>query len=529
MDGGCRMERRLLIVWPNSSAMTFGIPRAVPELTGESGMIPVALPTIAALTPPGWKVTLVDETRSPVDFDGKYDLVGIGGTLSELPRAREVALEFRKRGIPVVCGGPSVSISPERWRPFSDVLVIGEAERTWPEFIRDFEAGRHKAEYRETEPVDLETSPKPDYSGFDPRVVRNSLLGAVQVGRGCPFGCEFCSVIVYAGRKARYKSARQVVDEVACLAGLGIKVVMLGADNFSADRRKAKEILRALRDWNRPRRTPSLFVTSVSIDVAKDTEFLELAVEAGLNRLQIGIESMNKENLRDAGKLHNLASDVADDLKTIHEHGISVIASSIVGFDHDDVSVFREQSEFYNATGILSILVFPLHAQDGTPLKDRMIREGRHIEEPDNLSSARSYHFTYFTMMPKKISLEQMRAGLLWLIRELYSPENVVKRVEKFFEEYRASPHRQRLRIPRAVPDAKTRRTAGRILRYVILRATAEERRAFRRLFRAAVRSRHPQGLFLSISTFVMMMNTLALLRMEEPDLGRIVEPTPAA
>ncbi len=132
------MRRRLLLVSPNDFATTYGDLRHIGHIVGDTGrLLNVSLPTIAALTPPDFEVRIVDENAEELDFTERWDIVGITGFPPQIFRARELAEQFRRRGALIVCGGTSVSLSPERWRDFADVLVIGEAERTWPRFIAD--------------------------------------------------------------------------------------------------------------------------------------------------------------------------------------------------------------------------------------------------------------------------------------------------------------------------------------------------------------------------------------------------------
>ena len=288
-------RKKLLLVFHKSFAVSYGDMRFVGDLMPRVGLMNAGLTTVAALTPRTFDIEIVDENLEQVPYDKPWDLVGITGYHTQILQAREVARRFSGRGVPVVCGGPSVSISPERWRPFADVLVIGEAERIWPRFLADFLAGRHGCEYREAERFDLAITPAPDYSGYSRRAKGTYYGGIVQTSRGCPFDCEFCDVIVFVGRKMRYKPVELIIEEVDALKGMGMKFAVLADDNFSAGRRKAKEILEALCRWNRKQRDPMSFVTQLSIEISDDAAFLELAAEAGLNRVLVGIESPSEE------------------------------------------------------------------------------------------------------------------------------------------------------------------------------------------------------------------------------------------
>ena len=121
-------KKQLLLINPKAHSVTFGNLTFIPELVAKRGLLNVALPTVAALTPRHWSVRIIDENVEPLPADLHPDLVGITGYHTQVSAARALAERFRSRSIPVVCGGPSVTISPERWRPFADVLIHGEAE-----------------------------------------------------------------------------------------------------------------------------------------------------------------------------------------------------------------------------------------------------------------------------------------------------------------------------------------------------------------------------------------------------------------
>jgi radical SAM superfamily enzyme YgiQ (UPF0313 family) len=372
-------KKKLLLIEPGSAlTFAFGEVSSLRKLfKRRGGIMNAALATIAALTPKDeFDITIVDEKLQDVDFEAHWDMVGVTAILTQYKRAREIIAEFTRRGVLVVCGGSSVSLSPERWRPYADVLIIGEAERIWPQFVADYLAGRHQKEYRETERFDLSISPVPDYSCFSEPVKGLYFIGIVQTSRGCPFNCEFCDVINYVGRKMRYKPLDTVMREIEQMRKMGFNVVFLADDNFPADRENATEILKALRDWNRRQRQRLSFFTQLSIDTARDDDFLHLAAEAGLLNVCVGIESPNIESLKEAGKFQNMRSDMISDLKKFQQFGIQVVGTTIVGFDHDDLSIFRQHLDFHKKSGVPKVQVFPLQAPDGSALKSASSKRG---------------------------------------------------------------------------------------------------------------------------------------------------------
>ncbi|MBI2838243.1 MAG: B12-binding domain-containing radical SAM protein [Acidobacteria bacterium] len=431
------MRPRVLLVNPHYTAGCH-LPAHAPAIVGKWPVANLVLPTLAALTPRSFDVRIVDTAVEKLDFNTPCDIVGVTGYHSHLSTARRIVTEFRKRGKLVVVGGPSVTTSPERWRPFADVLVLGEAERTWPQFLRDFESGRHQTEYREAGKIDLALTPLPRYDLLKPE---RYLAAVVQPSRSCPFECEFCDVIVYLGRGIRYKPIDHVIGELQQVSDLGWRTCMLADDNLTADRQKAYELMDAIRVWNERREQPMIFIASFSIDAARDPGICKLAAAAGINRVFIGIESPNEECLRETKKRQNLRSDMRADLRKLFEFGIVPIGGTIVGFDHDDIDVFKKTYDFSQECGIPIVNNYMMQAFDGTPLKARMLQEGRYIDWDDyeavrdreGLRLGLSYA-TAPTIYPKNMTLRQLELGHTWLLQSLYQPEAFLDRVRRMFD-----------------------------------------------------------------------------------------------
>src|SRR6266852_4057302 len=220
---------------------------------------PLGLITLAALTPPEYDVTVCDESAGEqVDFNIDADIIGITGYLFQMVRVFELADRFRGRGKTVVIGGPMATLLPEECRAHCDVLFEGEAEYTWPRFLREHAAGCHTDRYQEHEKIHLPDSPLPRLN-----VLKKSYgQGIVQCTRGCPFTCEFCDIIVMYGRKVRFKPVEQVIDEISAWQRRGAGKVFFADDNFIGNRAYAKDSLRsssassrpARQAWPRPRR-----------------------------------------------------------------------------------------------------------------------------------------------------------------------------------------------------------------------------------------------------------------------------------
>ncbi len=522
------MKKKLLLIYPKNCAVDYNDYKYIRYFVKKrGGLLNGGLGVIAALTPPEFDVKILDENIQDINFNEQCDIVGITGFPTQIVQAGKIAEEFRRRGVVVVCGGSSVSISGERWRHFSDVLIKGEAERIWPQFMDDYLSGSYKDEYCETEKFELTNTPIPDYSSVPSEIQNEYLGGIVQTSRGCPFDCEFCSVIIYAGRKMRYKTVDNVIQEVEQLYKMGIRFIFLADDNFSANKKISKNILKALRDWNKEKKIPMAFTTQLSIDIARDEEFLELAVSAGLKNVMIGLETPNVESLKEAGKHQNLKNDPIEEVKRFYEYGITVIGGSVVGFDNDDISIFQRQFDFYMQAGVPSVRVFPLQAPDGTRLKDRMIKEGRYVDWASDcgIEVEDRNSFNTFSIVPKQLTFEQLRLGTLWLIWELNKPLNISRRLKTFFEIYENSPKKGQLDMLESPLDRKVLKVIWRIFKYYFFRASKEEKVSLRKMVGYARNSSLPHRFSMVLSSFLTMKNTQGMVRTEEPNIEQIKYP----
>ncbi len=387
----------------------------------------LAIATVAAMVPEDFAIRLCDENVAPVDFACGADVVGITGKISQWGRMKAIAEEFRRRGATVMIGGPFASLSPEVVRPHCDVLVRGEIEEIAAELFSDLRAGRPREDYEGTRP-DLALSPLPRWQLYPNH---GALSGCVQTSRGCPFECEFCDVIQYLGRDQRHKPVDSVIRELEQMYRLGYRSVFLADDNFTIYRQRAKELLAAIRDWNR-RQTggPMTLTTQVSIDAAKDEELLRLCSEAGLSRVFIGIETPNEESLRASKKRQNLGVSLVDQIQRFYDHGIMVIGGMIVGFDNDGPDIFERQYEFATQAAIPITTLGTLVAPAATPLYDRMLEEGRLLADGSEIQAT-----PWSTnIVPKLLTQEQLLSGVKWLANNLYSPAGFGDRVVSYVD-----------------------------------------------------------------------------------------------
>ena len=403
------------------------------EIDVKADYFPLGLGTVAALTPEGYHVDIWDElVRDPIEenhLKQKYDLVGVTSHSANLGRAREIGGFFRQHGVLTVVGGPGVTSNPGRCRSHFDILFIGEAELTWPEFLHDWQAGSYRSEYRQIEKPDLSLSPVPKWDSIASDV-KLYAMGTVQTTRGCPNDCEFCNVTYLNGRRQRYKPIDQILEEVRVLERLGVKSISFNDDNLTAAHRRVKVLLRALIKMNNAFPRPMRFMTQLGIDVSRDDELLELLADANFYEVLIGIESPNKESLKEAGKYNNLKGDMVEEVKKVLSYGIAVRGAMIVGFDHDNTDIFDQQYNFIQKACLPSISLHMLNAPVGTRLWRRLRAEGRVIDAFDIADTSTQRLFN--NIIPKRMSRIELMQGFRELYARVFTWESFTERIFGF-------------------------------------------------------------------------------------------------
>ena len=384
---------------------------------------PLGLATLAALCPADWQVSICDENIESIPLDPDVDIVGICGMAVQHARQQELLAYYRARGHYVVAGGSYASLCPEKLSPYADTVIAGEAEKIWPAFCRDYEAGRPASHYAEQGVVDLATSPVPR---FDLLKMERYTTASLQFSRGCPFRCEFCDIIVMFGRRPRTKTTAQIGRELDMLRTRGARNVFFVDDNLIGDKPKAKSLLRFLIAYQHEHQHPFEFGTEASLNLVQDQELLDLFREAGFGWVFLGIETPDPESLRESGKTQNLKRDLLDSVRTLYANGIDVLGGFIIGFDNDTTATFDLQYRFIMEAGIQVAMVGLLTALPRTPLYARLEREGRlryDIPHGDN-TNART------NVIPKRMSYEDMTAGYKRLYLRLSGDRAIATRIE---------------------------------------------------------------------------------------------------
>jgi len=267
---------------------------------------------------------------------------------------------------------------------------------------------------------------------------------SLQYSRGCPFDCDFCDIIVLNGHRPRTKDSRQMIEEMESLHRAGWRgSLFIVDDNFIGNKRKLKEeTLPAMIAWQKEKNYPFLFFTEASINLADDEELMEMMVQAGFNRVFIGIETPNEDSLVECNKLQNSKRDMAEAVKTIQHHGFEVMGGFILGFDSDPATIFSKQIHFIQKTGIVTAMVGLLNAPKGTKLYKRLKNENRLRDDFTGDNTDFSMNFV------PKMKYETLMTGYKNVLDTIYSPRHYYERVVNFLNEYR----------PRKTPGISTLR-----------------------------------------------------------------------
>lgn len=383
--------------------------------------------TVAAFVPEDFTVRLCDESISLADLDDPSSFIGITGKTNQVNRMIELAGLFRQQGKVVLIGGPFATLCPEVVRPHCDILVRGEFEEVAPQLFGDLRRGNWQAEYVGARPA-LNHSPIPRWDLYPNH---RALNGCVQTSRGCPFECEFCDVIVYVGRRQRFKPVDRVLAELDVLYDLGYRNIFLADDNLTAHRGHAIELLSAIRDWNRSRTRGEVgFNTQLSMDMADEDELLILCDKAGISLVLLGLETPNTESLREVKKSPNIGRAPEVQVRKFYEHGISVETHGMIGFDADGPDIFEQHYQLAMQVPIPVYSPVAVFATFGTPFYERLKRSGRlSSQDLDNAYTPWSTNFN-----PRQMSHSELFGGLRWLANNLYHPEAFGERVLKFID-----------------------------------------------------------------------------------------------
>jgi radical SAM superfamily enzyme YgiQ (UPF0313 family) len=420
---------KILLVYPEFPDTFWSFKHALKFVHKKAGSPPLGLLTVAAMLPAEWEKRLVDlnaTSLEPTDL-AWADIVFISAMIVQRASVRTVLARCKEAGVKVVAGGPLFTMEHEQF-PEVDHFVLNEAELTLPPFLEDLAQGRARRLYATSDFPDIRQTPAPlwhlaNLSHYD--------TVSIQFSRGCPFNCDFCNVTTLLGHRPRLKTTAQIIAELDALYALGWrKNVFFVDDNFIGNKKQLKsDTLPALIEWRKGKRGMP-FNTEASINLADDPELMGLMTRAGFDTVFVGIETPNEDSLIECSKTQNKNRDLIESVKRLQRAGLQVQGGFIVGFDSDTVSIFGQQIEFIQKSGIVTAMVGLLQAPLGTRLYERMQRENRLSTDfsGDNADGS--------TNIIPSMGLDTLRAGYREILSHIYAPQFYYERVRTFLREY---------------------------------------------------------------------------------------------
>ena len=372
----------------------------------------LALTSIAAATPPDWEVSYWDENllQGPPPWNPFPEVVGLTVHLTFAARAYELARWYRTRGAKVVMGGLHVLSCPEEAAPYADALAIGEGVMLWAEILRDVDAGTLRPIYKGSylRPYRQEPAPRRDLLPRDGFLTTTSLIAT----RGCHNRCGFC-YLATDGLTMPYQ-VRDVEQVVAEFQADGQPYGVFIDNNLGSRPEYLRKLCRALRPIEK------IWSAAVSIDVTDDPSLVREMALAGCTGVFVGFESLADANLVDARKKTPRTTDYARRVALLHDQGIQVNGSFVLGFDHDGPDVFARTVAWIEENRLECATFHILTPYPGTPLFHQMEAEGRLLHKDWS-----RYDTAHVVFEPKHMTAEELANGYAWCYRHLFSHRSI--------------------------------------------------------------------------------------------------------
>ncbi|HZR31625.1 MAG TPA: radical SAM protein [Terriglobales bacterium] len=383
---------------------------------GKHALTPsLALTSFAATTPDHWRIRHWDENLldGPPPCRPIPQVVGITVHLTFAARAYQVAAWYRQRGAKVILGGLHVLSCPEECAPHADALALGDGVQLWPRILEDAERGQLRSRYFAGYDNDYSEDPLPRRSILP----RHSFLTTTSLiaTRGCHNRCGFCYLATDGLRMPyRVRDPKLVVDEFVS----DNQPYAVFIDNNLGSRR---DYLRSLCHALRPLK--KIWSAAVSIDVTDDPDLIRDMALGGCTGVFIGFESLSDDNLAEARKKTPKTSDYARRVRLLHDYGIQVNGSFVLGFDHDRKDVFAQTAQWIEENRLECATFHILTPYPATPLFRQMEAEGRLLHRDWSL-----YDTAHAVFQPRHMSAEELEHGYAWVYQRLFSHQSIWRR-----------------------------------------------------------------------------------------------------
>lgn len=373
----------------------------------------LGIATLAGATPPELEVEAIDEFVDRWDpSTHPTDAVAISTLTALAPRAYRIAQQVRARGIPVILGGMHPTFLPEEAMEYADAIVTGQGEIVWDQVCTDLQAGALKSRYDGDCPSGRINVMPARRDLFTNR--RYPPLDILQFSRGCSHRCRFCSVNAFFNRRYHRRPIEEVVAE---FPNLKRKHLMIADDNIYADRDYCLQVLHALAPLKK------YVGIQGTLDMALDDEVMDAAKQAKVSAVFVGIESIVPGSLEESKKTHNAIDRYAEAIEGFHRRGIFVEGGLMFGFDHDEPDVFERTLEAVEKIKLDVAQIAVVTPMPGTGLYDTMEAEGRIFDR-----NWEHYDCNHVVFTPKRMTVEQLEAGLDLCRKRYYAPWAIARR-----------------------------------------------------------------------------------------------------
>lgn len=378
---------------------------------------PLTLTTLASLVPAELNahISIIDEGIEEIPSEINADLVCISAITGSVNRAYVIADALREKGITVVLGGVHPTLMPFEAQQHADSVVVGFAEKTFPQLLNDFRHQRLQKFYMQHDEISLDNLPHPrrDLLKLDRYIISET----VQATRGCINNCDFCVVPVAWKRMMYFRPVHEVIEEIERLPGR--EFLFLDVSPIE-NKEYAKKLMRALIPLKKKWASP------LTIKITKDQELFNLAVKSGCRAVLIGFESVNETTIKGIGKGFNIVEEYRQSIQQLHDHNIAIMGCFVFGCDTDDTSVFKRTVDFVIENNIdlpryTTYTPFP-----GTPLYNRLAQDERIVERNWDY-----YDGQHVVFKPARMSQQQLREGIHWAWENSYSFSSIYKRLSR--------------------------------------------------------------------------------------------------
>ncbi|MFO7929449.1 MAG: radical SAM protein [Candidatus Humimicrobiaceae bacterium] len=426
---------KILLIYPKYEN-TFWNVKEVLKLVGKKAPYPpLGLLTVAAMLPKQWEKKVIDVNCRKLEEEHiKWaDYVLISSIVGQKQSTKKILDKVQEIGKPVIAGG---SLFTTGWQEFSnaDAIVLGESEEIMPALVKDMKNNSLKKIYSKEKFPAIDKTPIPEWDLIN---LSNYNSVCIQLCRGCPYNCEFCDVVHLNGRKPRIKSKEQIIAELDSVYNLGWRAgVFFVDDNFIGNKATLKkQILPAIIEWQKERGYPFTLSTQVSINLSDDQELMELMIDAGFATVFIGIETPDPDGLEECGKYHNKDRNLLESVKKMQNMGFEVNAGFILGFDSDKETIFQNQIDFIQNSGIVAAMVGLLNVSPKSRLYKRLKKANRLVDEKEKSNKNKS-ELHDLNFIPK-MEASTLINGYKDVLTTIYSPRFYFARIKTFLREYK--------------------------------------------------------------------------------------------